>query len=144
MSKHALEAYTDSLAAQWVGRGVHVCAVAPGNFESAILTNMLKRFVTPTGASDEALQRNSEDEDTSRSWFPSPDAVAEAVRAALFEPAPEERYLVTPDEDEAFRTLERAAWELVRLNRSTPYRLSRSRLAALLDEVEALTTEPSS
>lgn len=144
MSKHALEAYTDALAAQWVDRGVHVCAVAPGNFESAIQTNMLKRFVTPAGASDEALQRSSEGEDTSRSWYPSPDVVAEAVHAALFEPDPQERYLVTPDEDEAHRTLRRAAWEMVRLNRSTPYRLSRSRLVTLLDEIDAARPERSS
>lgn len=44
--------------------------------------------------------------------------------------------MVTPNAEEAHRALLVAAWELVRLNRSTPYRLSADALAALLDEVD--------
>ncbi len=47
MSKHALEAYTDSLAKQLAPLGVHVCAVAPGNFASAISRNAVTRFAPP-------------------------------------------------------------------------------------------------
>ncbi len=125
------------LGADVEARGVHVCAVVPGNFASAGLTNLVERFAPPVGPSDELRSLWTEGADTSRSWFPSPDAVAAACHAALFDPDPLERYLVTPnEEEEAHRALRVAAWELVRLNRSTPYRLSPDALAALLDEVD--------
>lgn len=142
MSKHALEAYTDALAKQLAGRGVHVCAVAPGNFASAILTNLVQRFSAPEGASDDLKELYAPGADTSRARFPGPEAVAEAIHAALFDEDPLERYLVTPDEDEARRTLEGAAREWSRMNRSTPHRWSRARLADVLDEVEIADGSP--
>ncbi len=136
MSKHALEAYTDALAKQLVGLGVHVCAVVPGNFDSAITTNLVRRFAPPASASDDLKALYEPGADTSRTRFPGPEAVAEVVHAALFDEAPLERYLVTPDEAEAVRTLEVAAREWWRLNRSTPHRWSRPQLLAALDALE--------
>ena len=109
MSKHAVEAHTGSLAKPVAARGVHVCAVVPGNFASAGVTNLVKRFAPPAGASDELRSLWAEGADTSRSWFPSPEAVAAACHAALFDPDPLERYLVTPNEEEAHRALRVAA-----------------------------------
>ncbi|MFN2323095.1 MAG: SDR family NAD(P)-dependent oxidoreductase [Trueperaceae bacterium] len=136
MSKHALEAYTDALAKQLAGVGVHVCAVVPGNFDSAITTNLVRRFAPPASASDDLRALYEPGADTSRARFPGPEAVAEVVHAALFDEEPLERYLVTPDEEEAVRTLEVAAREWLRLNRSTPHRWSRERFAEVLDELE--------
>ena len=95
-----------------------------GTFASAGSTNLVKRFAPPAGASDELRSLWAEGADTSRSWFPNPETVAAACHAALFDSDPLERYLVTPNETEAKRTLRVAAWELVRLNRWTPYRSS--------------------
>jgi NAD(P)-dependent dehydrogenase (short-subunit alcohol dehydrogenase family)/predicted ester cyclase len=130
MSKHALEAYTDALAAQMAPLGVHVCAVAPGNFASAIASNAVRRFDPPDDAHPELRALFAPDADTSRSQYPGPDPVAEAVHAALFDEVPMERYLVVPDAGEADATLRKAAQEWVRLNASTPHRWSLERLAS--------------
>jgi hypothetical protein len=79
-------------------------------------------------------------QDLSRSEFPPPDAVAESIRAALFDPRPLRRYLVVPDADEGRKTLSKAAAELVELNAYTSYTLSRAELHALVDEAAAKLT----
>jgi NAD(P)-dependent dehydrogenase (short-subunit alcohol dehydrogenase family) len=128
MSKHALEAYTDSLAAQLAQLGVHVCSVAPGNFESAIVRNAVERFAQPSDANEAVAALYAPDADTSRSQFPPPDAVAAACAAALFDDAPLSRYLVVPNAEEADLTLAKAASEWARLNASTPHRWTAERL----------------
>ena len=130
MSKHAIEAYTDSLANELAQRGVHVCAVAPGNFASAIVRNAVQRFAPPEGGEGGVAELWEPDADTSRSRFPSPEPVAEACFAALFDDEPRSRYLVVPIAEEADRTLAQAAHEWDRLNRSSPHAWSMERLRA--------------
>jgi NAD(P)-dependent dehydrogenase (short-subunit alcohol dehydrogenase family) len=134
MTKHAVESFTDSLAAELVERGVHVCAVAPGNYASSLIAHLVRRFPLPPTASEEFRRLYEAGADTSRSEHPAPTAVAEAIHAALVDPAPLDRYLVVPKEAEAVRTLRQAALELARLNRSTPYRRAAGELAAWLAE----------
>jgi NAD(P)-dependent dehydrogenase (short-subunit alcohol dehydrogenase family) len=133
MSKHAIEAYTDSLAKQLAPLGVHVSAVAPGNYESEIVRNAVARFAPPPDASDELAAFYAPDADTSRSQFPSPEPVAAACHAALFDEAPLERYLVVPIAEEANAIIGQAAHEWARLNASTPYRWSTERLVSEVD-----------
>ncbi|MFO7543868.1 MAG: SDR family NAD(P)-dependent oxidoreductase [Trueperaceae bacterium] len=133
MSKHALEAYTDSLAKQLAPLGVHVCAVAPGNFASALERNSVARFAPPADPSEDLAAWYAPGADTSRSEFPGPEPVAAACHAALFDEAPLERYLVVPNAEEADRTLGQAAHEWERLNASTPHRWSHERLVAEVD-----------
>jgi NAD(P)-dependent dehydrogenase (short-subunit alcohol dehydrogenase family) len=130
MTKHALEAYTDSLATQLAPLGVHVCAIAPGNFESAIARNAVARFAPPPDASEGVLAMFAPDADTTRSELPGPEPVAAACYAALFDEAPLERYLVVPNAEEADHALEQAVREWARLNVSTPHRWSTERLLA--------------
>jgi hypothetical protein len=73
------------------------------------------------------------DADTSRSEFPSPEPVAAACHAALFDEAPLTRYLVVPNAQEADLILAQAAHEWARLNASTPHRWSTERLVAEVD-----------
>jgi len=133
MTKHALEAYTDALAKQLAPLGVHVCAVVPGNYESAIVRNAVTRFAPPPDAGEDLAALYEPGADTSRSEFPGPEPVAAACHAALFDEAPLERYLVVPNAEEADRTLEQAAHEWARLNASTPHAWSTERLVAELD-----------
>lgn len=133
MSKHAIEAYTDALATQLAPLGVHVCAVAPGNYASAIARNAVGRFAPPADASEDLAALYAPGADVSRSEFPGPEPVAAACHAALFDDAPLERYLVVPIADEADRTLEQAAHEWARLNASTPHRWSPERPVAEVD-----------
>ena len=133
MTKHALEAYTDALSKQLAPLGVHVCAVVPGNYESAIARNLVTRFTPPTDASDDVAAFYEPGADVSRSQYPGPEPVATACHAALFDASPLERYLVVPNADEADRTLEQAAHEWARLNASTPHAWSKERLVAAID-----------
>jgi NAD(P)-dependent dehydrogenase (short-subunit alcohol dehydrogenase family) len=133
MSKHAVEAYTDALAAQMEPHGVRVVAVAPGNYDSRIVANAVGRFEAPADATPEVRALFEDPNAQDRSAFPPPDDVAEACRAALFDEAPLARYLVVPVADEADRTLAQAAGEWARLNASTPYRWAVERL---VEEVE--------
>lgn len=136
MSKHAIEAYTDALAQELADRGVHVCAVVPGNFASAILENAVRRFEAPVGASEALQAFYAPGANVSRAEFPGPEAVAASCYAALYDDVPLPRYLVTSNEDEAHRMLEEALGDWARLNRSTPHRWSRAQLLAALDAIE--------
>ena len=137
MSKHALEAYTDALAKQLAPLGVHVCAVTPGNFASALVRSAVERFAPPDDASEGVKALFEPGADTSRSAYPGPEPVAAACHAALFDVAPLERYLVVPNAEEADVTLRQAAHEWARLDASTPYGWSRERIVATVTGVGA-------
>jgi hypothetical protein len=132
MSKHALEAYTDALARQLAPLGVHVCAIAPGNFASALVRHAVERFAPPEDATEGVKALFAPGADTSRSEYPGPEPVAVACQAALFDEKPLERYLVVPNAEEADVTLRQAAHEWARLDASTPYGWSRERIVATI------------
>lgn len=121
MSKHAIEAFGDSLAAQVEPLGVAVSLVEPGNYNSQIGASAEKRAGTAGTFGD-------------RSQYKEPDEVAAAVELALFEPSPKRRYMVVPNADEAARTIRQAILELVQLNEGQPYTYSREALVGMLDE----------
>jgi NAD(P)-dependent dehydrogenase (short-subunit alcohol dehydrogenase family) len=122
MSKHAIEAYTDSLAQQMADSAVQVSLVEPGNYDSDIGKNLLSRV----GVVDPKL--------ADRSQYKPPDEVAEAVERALFEPNPKRRYMVVPNQQEAERTIRKQIEQLVQLNEGQPYTYDRDALVRMLDE----------
>jgi NAD(P)-dependent dehydrogenase (short-subunit alcohol dehydrogenase family) len=124
MSKHAMEAFTDSLAKQMSPLGVQVNVVEPGNYKSEIGKNATAR----TGV---------ETRFTNRAKYKEPDEVAHAVEQALFEPNPKRRYLVVPNQDEAERTIKTQIEQLVQLNEGQPYTYDREALIKMLDEALA-------
>lgn len=121
MSKHAIEAFGDSLAAQMELQGVRVSLVEPGNYNSQIGASAAKRTGQATGIGD-------------RSRYKEPDEVAEAVERALFEPDPKRRYMVVPNAQEAEITIRKAIQELVQLNEGHAYTYSREQLVAMLED----------
>jgi len=121
MSKHAMEAFTDSLAAELAPQGVIVNIVEPGNFNSEIGASATKRTGVETRFTD-------------RSKYKQPDEVAAAVELALFEPTPKRRYMVTPDQREAEYTIRKQIEQLVQLNERQPYSYDRDALVKMLDE----------
>jgi NAD(P)-dependent dehydrogenase (short-subunit alcohol dehydrogenase family) len=121
MSKHAVEAFTDSLAAEMAPRGVHVSVIEPGSYKTEIFRNAVNRL----GSQYEHLA------DMSR--FSDPDDVAAAISLALSEPKPKRRYLVVPAEDQARRTIEKQIAQLVELNEGHPYTYDRAALIEMLD-----------
>lgn len=124
MSKHALEAFTDALAAEMQSSGVHVAIVEPGAFNSNLCTNLIKRI-----GADPRLPGLSEHEE--------PEKVAVAVALALFDLKPKRRYLVVQHEHEARRTIKKQIEQLVQLNDGQAYSYSREELIAMLDEAVA-------
>jgi NAD(P)-dependent dehydrogenase (short-subunit alcohol dehydrogenase family) len=124
MTKHAMEAFTDSLAAELAPQGIVVNIVEPGNFNSEIGASATKR----TGMQSRM---------TDRSRYKQPDEVAAAVQQALFDANPKRRYMVTPDQREAEITIRKQLEQLVQLNEGQPYTYERDTLVKMLDEILA-------
>lgn len=123
MSKHAIEALTDSLAEQLATSGVRVSVVEPGNFNSRIIINAVGR------------ERLGSKVDRDQSIFPEPDEVAAAVEHALFDQSPRRRYLVVSAKDQAISTIRKQVEQLVQLNEGHAHALDRSELMRILDEL---------
>jgi NAD(P)-dependent dehydrogenase (short-subunit alcohol dehydrogenase family) len=121
MSKHAVEAFTDSLAIEMQRVGVQVSAIEPGNYNSQIIHNAATRM----GIASRLNERPSDVE---------PDAVAAAVEHALFAPDPKRRYLVVPNEPQAQRTIRKQIAQLIELNEGQVYTYDRDTLVKMLDE----------
>jgi hypothetical protein len=62
-----------------------------------------------------------------------PDEVAEAVYQLLTVENPKRRYMVTPNEGQAQRTIEAAMRRVVQLNHDQPYQYDREGLIGVLD-----------
>jgi len=124
MTKHAIEAYTDSLAEQLAETGVQVSVIEPGSYASQWERNAAKR-----------LGLESQYRESSKSK--EPDEVADAVERALFELHPKRRYLVVPNQEEAEITIRKQIDQLVQLNEGQRYTYDRSALVKMLDEALA-------
>jgi len=133
MSKHAIEALTDSLAGQLSPVGVRVSVVEPGNYNSDIVKSALARM----GAESPAAHSPGSAIRADRSNYKEPDEVAAAVEQALFEPEPKRRYMVVPNQDEAEITIRKQIEQLVQLNEGQPYSYDRTALVKMLDEALA-------
>ena len=143
MSKHAIEAYTDSLAAEIEPLGVKVSVIEPGNYDSAIGDTAKVRMLKKN--EDYARKGSAFAEDfeewLSRDWdrtrYKSPDEVAEAALHAMFADEPLRRYMVVPREQEAGRTIGKQIEKLVQLNDWQAYTYSREQLIEKLDAAMA-------
>ena len=120
MSKHAIEAFTDSLAAELAPQDVKVIVIEPGNYNSDIGKSAEKRSGSTTRLSD-------------RSRYKEPDEVAAAVLQALSAATPKRRYMVVPNQTEAEWTIRKQIEELVQLNEKQPYSYDRKALIEMLD-----------
>ena len=141
MSKHAIEAYTDSLATEMAKFDVHVSVIEPGNYDSAIADTALARM-----SDDEYFDEDSYYAEEMKEWFnrpwdrsqyKGPEAVAEAAVDAMFGDSPVRRYMVVPSEEEASWTINKAIEELVQLNEWQAYSYTREQLIEKLDAAMA-------
>ena len=141
MSKFAVEAYTESLAADLAESGVVVGIVDPGGFRSKIREKVAMYIMTGSdnldqGVSDEQkAQLLAARENNAK--LKEPDEVAEAVVHFLTSDSPRLRYMVAPVKSSADLTIRTALWRAVQLNADQPYELSRDELVALVDELLA-------
>ncbi len=145
MSKHAIEAFTDSLAREMEKFGVQVSVVEPGNYNSVIFDTLLKRMERRGQTQDESLYQEEFEKllqgASDRPKDKEPDEVSAAFLHALFDPDPKRRYMVVPNENQAEITIKKALEEMVQLNEKQLYSYDREALIALLDEALAPTAE---
>ena len=138
MSKHALEAYNDSLGREMQDFGVKVSAVEPGNYASRLGKNAVaqaqSKGVNAEGSKfeeemDKIMQRVSDRDDLA-----DPIAVARAIQHALADDNPKARYMVVPNQREAEITIRKLLQELAEMNQDQPFSYERDALVKMLDE----------
>lgn len=140
MSKHAMEAFADSLAREMDKFAVKVSIVEPGNFQSDIGQNLYQRLqqVDPDLEQSryrEEMQRLIESlKDSGENPQADPIAVARAVEHALFAEQPKMRYMVVPNAQQAEITIRKAMEEMLQLNHDQAYSYDRAGLIKMLDE----------
>ena len=137
-SKHAIQAFTDALAAEMAEHGVAVSVVQPGNYKSKIRRTSAERRMDSLVAAggevtDEMKERYQKTAERELS-YKEPDEVTEAFKHALFADEPLLYYVVVPNEREADITIRQAVNEVVQLNKWGPYSYSREELVQMLDE----------
>jgi NAD(P)-dependent dehydrogenase (short-subunit alcohol dehydrogenase family) len=138
MTKFAMEAFTDSLAAEMGPQGVTVNIVEPGSFKSKIWRKMADRRLQQarqaSGEVSEDVKESLEGIASFGAGQPEPDAVAAAVEHALFSESPKRRYMVTPDQEQAEATIREALRRVAELNHDHEYSYSREQLTEMLDQ----------
>ena len=138
MSKHAVEAFTDSLAGEMAEHGVTVSVIEPGNYKSKIRRTTVQRTrekIEAAGAELTDEQRERFDSTAERELaLKEPDEVSDAFMHALSSDEPKRRYMVVPNAEEAELTVRKAIEELVQLNDWQAYSFDRDELVKMIDE----------
>jgi NAD(P)-dependent dehydrogenase (short-subunit alcohol dehydrogenase family) len=138
MSKHAIEAFGDALAAEMARFEVKSSLIEPGNYKSEIGQNTMAQAEaarerlrdTPFEQQAESMVAAMGNYDN----YPEPDDVAAAAMHALSDPAPKARYMVVATPRQAEVTIRKAIEELVQLNASHRFSYDREALILMLDE----------
>ncbi len=138
MTKHAVEAYTDALAAEMMQFGVEVSVVQPGNYKSKITTSMKarmeKRGYTTEGSRYKQMLDMIMASNLSREQYKSPEAVAEAFFHAMASDDPQRRYLVVPNRGEADMTIRTTMNRIVQLNSQQEFKFSKEELLEMMEQ----------
>jgi NAD(P)-dependent dehydrogenase (short-subunit alcohol dehydrogenase family) len=137
MTKHAIEAYTDSFNAEMAPFGVRSSLIEPGNYRSEIGRNTMSQAQraaermkgTPFEATSQRMVAAMGNYDN----YPEPDEVANAAAHALFDPMPKVRYMVVPVANQGAATIRKAIEELAQLNQSHKFSYDRDALVRMLD-----------
>jgi len=138
MTKHAIEAYTDSLSREMSLFDVKVSAINPGNYRSKIgieeaVVLAKQPYAQPGSPYAEEIAEHIEYL-SDRSMYKEPDEVTAAVMHALFDESPKANYLVVPNEEEAGWTIRKIIEEMAELNADHAYTYSDEELIQMLKE----------
>ena len=138
MSKHAMEAYNDSLAMEMARLGVTVAAIEPGNYASKLGESAVKQAqgsgLDYEGSLFKEEMTSSMQRLADRDAMADPIAVARAVQDALVNEQPKPRYMVVPNQREAEITIRKLLQEMTEMNHDQPYSYDRDALVKMLDE----------
>ncbi len=135
MSKHAIEAYSDSLGAGMERFGVNVSIVAPGDYDSEIWDRDLSKAKVSG-----IVREDSPYYEDYQEWMDlvanleskSPIEVADTTLRALTDEAPSRRYLIVPNEMEMGWVIGAAVTRLAELNANHNFSYSDEELIAML------------
>ncbi len=138
MSKHAVEALTDSLAAEMADAGVQVSVIEPGSYKSHIRRSAIARMtgdlVAAGGTLTDDMREEAKQLAEREVALDEPDDVSAALLHAVTADVALRRYLVTPNKEQAGRTVRALVRELVELNEWQQNGFSREELVRMLDE----------
>lgn len=141
MSKHAMEAYSETLSLELAPFDVKACVIEPGGYRSEIFKNTRDRLdragVTGENSRYAEYWKAFLAAPDDREQYKQPDEVASAVMKFFTTESPARRAMVVPDRNEAELTLKAAMRRVVDLNAAQPYELDREALIQMLDEVLA-------
>lgn len=136
-SKHWIEAFTDSLAAEMEPLGVAVSVIEPGNYKSNIRrSSVARRHEKAKATGGDVTEEMAKDYEATAERelsYKEPDEVSTAFLHALFDESPLRRYVVVPNLDEQAFTIRTKVNELVQLNQWGPYSYTRDQLVEMLD-----------
>ncbi len=143
MSKHALEAYVDTLHLNVKDAGIGVSIIEPGNFKSEISLSMYERIkkekkelrILMTDEQREMQLKEIDENFAGPDTDPEPDAVAQAIYDALYSEKPKIRYLVTGNQKEANWVVRKMLHELSQLNYNHEHSYSKDQLIEMLNEI---------
>jgi len=140
ISKHAVEAYSDTLREELGEFGIRVSMIEPGDFRSNITANilpilkkeeLLRKSRYRDELANEIRSRFEFPERLSRTVFPAPHKVAQAVSDALFSENPKPRYFVG-NMEEVKHVIERILEILVQVNETHEHSLNKNELIDML------------
>ena len=142
MSKHALEAYSDTLIQSVEDYDINVSLIEPGNFKSDIGSNLIEKMrkeeesyrINMTASQKKQQFQEIEEGFSTYHGFPEPFKVAEAIFDALFSEKPKPRYLVSRNEEEVKWVIKRMFVELLQLNYNHEFSFNKEALVDILDE----------
>jgi len=138
MSKHALEAYTDTLALELALFDVKVSAINPGDYRSQIGTKeaaaLAKKPYAQAGSPYAELLAEEIEYLSDRSMYKEPYDVSAAVMHALFDENPKPNYLVVPNQEQAGWVIHKIIEEMAELNADHEYSYSDDELIQMLKE----------
>ena len=143
MSKHAVEAFTDSLAFEMQTVGVHVSTIQPGPHKSnAVASNCARREAQGYDPASSLFPELANELATLCKGdidypFPEPDAVSDAVLHALSSEAPRERYLAVTDRRHAEAMMRNLLKKLADINSNGhSFGFNRDEIISMLDEAQ--------
>jgi len=138
MSKHAVEAFTDSLASEMERFGVHVGVIEPGSYASQIGNTAKKRLIKRDYWKEDtrySVERTNLFAGLSQvTKGPDPLAVAEAALHIMSNENPKRRYMVVHAEPQAERTIRKAMREMLELNHDHVFSYDQKALIEMLQE----------
>jgi NAD(P)-dependent dehydrogenase (short-subunit alcohol dehydrogenase family) len=140
MTKHAMEAYSDSLGDGMKRFGVNVSVVEPGDYTSEIWNKDIAKAKMSAGVAEDSPYY--EDYQNFIDFVvnleaKSPTEVADTTLRALTDEAPSRRYLIVPNEMEMGLVMGAAVTRLAEINAKHDYSYSEEKLLAMLQEAMA-------